>query len=681
MDTKNLQLDETQRIQLDGIVSKMVANKESDSNIQFVVNDFKEKYATKPPGFFQNIAQGAVNIGKDIIGLEQNKSQAFIPSLIQNTIGSKGLAGVAQLPGRVIFSAMNPEDPNAITASQAIGTTGNALLTAGTGGASSVAKSAGLTGAKALVARAAENAVVGGAFQASSNLANNKPITEGVGVSSLVSGAIPLAGSAITNTGKGILNKAAPTAETFINSLIKPLGKDFSYGKNPARGIINEGIVAKDINDLGQKVSQKIDVVGKEIGDVGSILDKSGVTLNLVPALDPINKAIDKAARANNTGLFNSLNNVKVALLNDLKAGVDEKGMPVITQGDAKNLITAGYNEAKQFLSDISTHTRFTGNPSDDKALNMATKQAYGITREIMNTTADKVDANLGKQIRNLNERYSDLLSANNAINHREIVLKRQNFLNLADKYSLPIAVGGAVATGLITGDFTKAGAVLLSELGAIGATKVLGSTYSKTRIAQFLSKLPPAERQGILNSTPILKNWYERVTGQSSPNESKIVKSTNNSKGSAQLGLVTSVAGLTGAIGSTQIPRKITYIGDNSKPQTIEIKGNTQQGEFTSYNPESKQTDNTPLIMASGKKVYDGAIATGDRSIPFGTKIYVPELNRVFTVEDRMNIRYSPDKYGKQVFDIVTPTASNKDKKSSKDFGRQQLHFIRLDK
>jgi len=35
---------EQDRIKLDGIVSKMIANKESDSNIQFVVNDFKSKY-------------------------------------------------------------------------------------------------------------------------------------------------------------------------------------------------------------------------------------------------------------------------------------------------------------------------------------------------------------------------------------------------------------------------------------------------------------------------------------------------------------------------------------------------------------------------------------------------------------------------------------------------------------
>lgn len=39
-------LPEDKRIQLDGIVQQMVQNKESDSNIQFVVDDFKKKYTS-----------------------------------------------------------------------------------------------------------------------------------------------------------------------------------------------------------------------------------------------------------------------------------------------------------------------------------------------------------------------------------------------------------------------------------------------------------------------------------------------------------------------------------------------------------------------------------------------------------------------------------------------------------
>ena len=41
-----LELNEQQKAKLDNIVAKMVENKESDSDIQFVVDDFKSKYGS-----------------------------------------------------------------------------------------------------------------------------------------------------------------------------------------------------------------------------------------------------------------------------------------------------------------------------------------------------------------------------------------------------------------------------------------------------------------------------------------------------------------------------------------------------------------------------------------------------------------------------------------------------------
>lgn len=44
--------------------------------------------------------------------------------------------------------------------------------------------------------------------------------------------------------------------------------------------------------------------------------------------------------------------------------------------------------------------------------------------------------------------------------------------------------------------------------------------------------------------------------------------------------------------------------------------------------------------IMASGRYTYPGAVATSDRTIPFGTKIYVEEFGEMI-VEDRTNKRF----------------------------------------
>jgi hypothetical protein len=521
------QLNENQRKQLDGIVAEMTANNEPDNAIQFVVNDFKQKYSTpiiqpEKDGFIKSMAKDVVNtlVTKPAIRFGQVLA-APIVSTFGNEEQKKRYKQAVAEPTPTPFG--NIEGQKAFGeggGKQILGEglkTGTYLASGGSGG---LASRFGLTGLKKVGAMATENALLSGAYQTGSNLVEDKPAFENVGTATALGAVLPVAGVGLVKAKQAILNRAMPEAERVINSLIKPLSKDFAYGKNPARGILNEGIVANNFDDLVKQVNEKSSLVGEGIGAVGQKLDQSGVTLNLTPALTPIDSAIQSAAKNNNQTLFQNLNNVKTALMHDLSVGVDENGVPAIVKGGQKNLIGASYNNAKDFLSDIASHTKFTGNPSDDKALNMATKQAYGIAREIMNKSADSVDPVLGKQIRNLNERYADLLSAKNAISHRDIVMKRQNILNLADRFSIPVAVASSLGTAIITQDFAKAGLMLAGELASIGAIKGLGSTAAKTRIAQFLSRLAPEERQGILNSTPVIKNFYERLTGQTSPGE-----------------------------------------------------------------------------------------------------------------------------------------------------------------
>ena len=61
-----------------------------------------------------------------------------------------------------------------------------------------------------------------------------------------------------------------------------------------------------------------------------------------------------------------------------------------------------------------------------------------------------------------------------------------------------------------------------------------------------------------------------------------------------------------------------------------------------SAYSSTADQTDDTPFIMASGKHVYNGAVAAN--FLPLGTKVRFPEQygDKIFTVEDRMNRRYS---------------------------------------
>ena len=66
----------------------------------------------------------------------------------------------------------------------------------------------------------------------------------------------------------------------------------------------------------------------------------------------------------------------------------------------------------------------------------------------------------------------------------------------------------------------------------------------------------------------------------------------------------------------------------------------------LTGYSSNVWETDDTPYITASGKRVEWGIVA--NNKLPFGTEIKIPELfgDTVFLVEDRMN----PSKSDNQV-------------------------------
>jgi 3D (Asp-Asp-Asp) domain-containing protein len=61
-----------------------------------------------------------------------------------------------------------------------------------------------------------------------------------------------------------------------------------------------------------------------------------------------------------------------------------------------------------------------------------------------------------------------------------------------------------------------------------------------------------------------------------------------------------------------------------------------------TAYSSDPWQTDDSPLITASGAKVKDGVVA--NNLLPFGTKIKIPEIygDKIFVVKDRMSWKKS---------------------------------------
>lgn len=112
--------------------------------------------------------------------------------------------------------------------------------------------------------------------------------------------------------------------------------------------------------------------------------------------------------------------------------------------------------------------------------------------------------------------------------------------------------------------------------------------------------------------------------------------------------------------------PRTIVINNAEAKeiePIVAQKESTWNVAEFSAYTASVDETDANPLVMASGKMVYVGAIAC-PASMKFGTKIEVRGVGE-FTCEDRMNSRYS------EHFDIFKMT-----KDEAFKFGRKTLEW-----
>lgn len=107
----------------------------------------------------------------------------------------------------------------------------------------------------------------------------------------------------------------------------------------------------------------------------------------------------------------------------------------------------------------------------------------------------------------------------------------------------------------------------------------------------------------------------------------------------------------------------RVIQVAKAAEPEEKPVEKEWKSAEFSAYTASADETDASPLVMASGKMVYVGAIAC-PRSIELGTKVEVRGLG-VFTCEDRMNERYENH------FDLFKVT-----KQEALTFGRKVLEW-----
>lgn len=348
----------------------------------------------------------------------------------------------------------------------------------GENAASKVAKSGALGGKVAV--RAAE----GGGVIAVQSGGDEKQITD----AALVSAVFPIAGA----TAQGIKKALKKQAPRLVNSVVKPLQKDFAYGKNPGRAIAEEGITGSSFEELAKGIRARKEEFGKSISNILKKVTKADRKIDLSNALSPIDDAVSQAEKAprTNAALIARLKDLKDDIL-QIKRGADDQ---IIS---SRKLVDLTPDEAFRLKRDIGDLTKFTGNASDDQLINKSLKRIYGNIKGKVNESARGITEK-GKTIEQLNERYADLITAETAVVYRDKIAQRANLISLTDNISgmgsgltAFIASGGAVTPALLAG----------AGVGALN--KFMGSVKVKTQLASYLAKATPAQKKKLLDLNP----------------------------------------------------------------------------------------------------------------------------------------------------------------------------------
>ncbi len=363
---------------------------------------------------------------------------------------------------------------------------------------------------KGVIPRAAEQTALGLGLNTVNNIQEKKPIGENAGVAAALSAFIPFAGTAAGAAKEKVIGELPDVAARLINSVIKPLKKDFSYGKDPGRGVALEGITGNSLEDLAPKVTERRQAIGKEIKAKVSARNVADKKLDLTTVMEPLYEALETANKnpRTNAGLIERINNTIQDILGVQNLKLGDFEIKAITQ----KLRDISPDSAFEFKKNIGDLTKFTGNPSDDAMINKALKQVYGRAKEKLNKAVPGLS--------DLNERYADLTSADIAIRYRDIINQRQNVFSLGNKV---FGIGGAILTALASG-----GASIPIAIAAATGTvldKALGSTAVKSRVAAWLARASTIEKEALFSKSPELRAAIERVFGGSKIQEKPVYK------------------------------------------------------------------------------------------------------------------------------------------------------------
>lgn len=301
----------------------------------------------------------------------------------------------------------------------------------------------------------------------------------------IIGAAFPVFGKGVS-VAKGMLPSSSEAGGRVINSLIKPLLKDFSYGKNPGKAVAEAGITANSLDELAVNIRKVRQETGQLISDK---VKASTARFDASDSLQSIDEAIVAAKKApqTNASIINRLEGVKSDLLQ-----VGEDGLP------RRNLKDMSADELWEFNKEIGDLARWTGNASDDEITNRAITKAYSATRSKLDKAVDGLSET--------SEKYANLKSAETATEYRDKIASRQGLIGFSGQQA-------GIAAGLITAAATGGLSTgLLVGATATGLTEAAKTPAVKTKLAAWLASTSKEELKDAFTEAPWLRSTLQSI-------------------------------------------------------------------------------------------------------------------------------------------------------------------------
>lgn len=294
---------------------------------------------------------------------------------------------------------------------------------------------------------------------------DNQALTTGA-----VSAAIPVASKAFGQFVKFMGKGKQALAEQQIAQLIKPDKNAYLFGKNPAKAIIDEKIVANNWEDLAKKVGGKMDEVGSEIDNVVS----SAPATKTIDATQILNKNAEEfGGKVTGKDQWRTFSDRMQQLTGEFKPDLASGELVKIADKDLSKMTAKDVWELQKKVGKLAQWTGAVG----EKEANVQLQKMYGQLGKALDEMAPGT--------KQLQRRYAELLGADKALTNRMAVAKRNS--NIMGN----VLSGGAASVispiGMATGQ-NNAGTRAADFALGTALSSIVRSPAARTRFAQMIA-------------------------------------------------------------------------------------------------------------------------------------------------------------------------------------------------